>query len=382
MAIRTDIISVDWSLSPRIIWIDISVTEVSAQDLYDTLRHLEALSNAMDEFPIVDAGGGEPLGSGVYVGLTVSLFNAKYAFAARPGPDWVVCNMSGGNVVAFTDSTKTTTIYPREPTAYVSADRTAASSATSQEQSLIQHASFNGKVAIDFTSGYAGTGTNSLGNPIGTDLAPSNNWTDAISIANTRGFKIFSIIGDAIVSGALDLNDFSIIGQSVNKTLLTLEALASTSGLEIENATITGIIDGSNHIHNSIVVDLTYVNGDIINCGLIGDIELSGDGTFNDCYTVDQDDPPIINMGGDHSLSMPNYSGLITIKNLTNINEEVGIGLNAGTVMLDATNTAGTIIISGVGKVQDNSTGTAIVDSSSLISNEAVANAVWEYERV
>jgi len=381
MAIRTDIISVDWSLSPRIIWIDISVTEVSAQDLYDTLRHLEALSNAMDESPIVDAGGGEPLGSGVFVGITVSLFNAKYAFAARPGPDWVVCNMSGGNVVAFTDSTKTTTIYPREPTAYVSADRTAASSATSQQQSLLEHTSFNGKVAVDFIDGYAGTGANSEGNPIGTDLAPSNNWADALVIANTRGFKEFSIIGDATVSGALDLDNFVISGQSVNKTLLTLEALASTSGLEIQNATVTGIIDGSNHIHNSIVIDLTYVNGDIINCGLIGDIELSGDGTFNDCYTVDQDDPPIINMGGDHSLAMPNYSGIVTIKNLTNSNKEVGIGLNAGIATLDSTITAGTIIVSGVGIIQDNSAG-AIVDSSSLISNSAVAESVWEYERV
>jgi hypothetical protein len=130
MSIRTDIISVDWSQSPRVAWIDISVTTVNAQDLYDTLRYLEAQSEAMDEPPIVDAGGKEPLGEGVYVGITVSLFNAIYAFADRPGPDWVVCNMTGGNVVAFTDSTKTTPIYPRKPTAYVSADRTAASSAT------------------------------------------------------------------------------------------------------------------------------------------------------------------------------------------------------------------------------------------------------------
>jgi hypothetical protein len=381
MTIRTDIISVDWSQSPRVAWIDISVTECSAQDLYDTLRHLEAQPEAVDEPPIVDAGGGEPLGGGVFVGLTVSLFNAVYAFAARPGPEWVVCNMTGGNVVAFEDYAKTIVLYPRMPTAYVSADRTAASSATSQQQSLLEHTSFNGSVTIDFINGFAGTGNNSIGNPIGTDLAPSNNWTDALAIANARGFREFSIIGNATVSGALDLDDFRIVGQSVNKTLLTLEALASTQGLEVENATVTGIIDGANHIHNSIIVDLTYVNGDIINCGLIGDIELSGDGTFNDCYTVDQDDPPTINMGGNHSLAMPNYSGLITITNLTSVNEEVGIGLNAGMVVLDSSITAGTVIVSGVGIVTDNTTGAAVVDATSLISNDAVANAVWAYER-
>jgi hypothetical protein len=104
MAIRTDIYSVDWSQSPRIVWIDISVTEGNAQDLYDTLRHLEAIQ--IDEDPIVDAGGWEPLGDNKFVGITVSLFNAQYAFADRPGPDWVICNMSNGNVVAFTDVLK------------------------------------------------------------------------------------------------------------------------------------------------------------------------------------------------------------------------------------------------------------------------------------
>ena len=129
MAIRTDIFTIDWDVSPRVIWIDISETEVSAQDLYDTCKHLEALYSGVDEPAICDAGGWEPVGD-LFVGITVSLFNAVYAFAARPGPAWVICNMTGGNVVAFEDETRTVEIYPRKPTAYVSADRTASSAAT------------------------------------------------------------------------------------------------------------------------------------------------------------------------------------------------------------------------------------------------------------
>lgn len=128
MAIRTDLYTIDWDASPRVINIDISVTEASLQDLYDTCRYLETVQ--MDELPVVDGAGGEPLGQGTSVGLTISLINATYRFADRPGPDWVVCNMAGGNVVAFTDATKTVQIYPRTPSAYVSADRTASSSAT------------------------------------------------------------------------------------------------------------------------------------------------------------------------------------------------------------------------------------------------------------
>lgn len=129
MTIRTDLYSIDWDVSPRIILIDISVTEGNAQDLYDTVRHLEAQTLAMDDDPIIDAGGKEYLEDGKAVGITVSLYNAKYAFAARPGPAWVICNMTGGNVVGFTDPTKTVPVYPREPTAYVSADRSASTAA-------------------------------------------------------------------------------------------------------------------------------------------------------------------------------------------------------------------------------------------------------------
>ena len=133
MAIRTDIYSVDWNASPRIINIDIANTVANAQDLYDTCKHLEALESGIDEPILCNAGGWEPLGEGVFVVITVSLFNAKYKFEDRPGPDWVICNMLGGNVVAFEDYTQAVVIYPREPSSYVSADRSAASSGTVKE---------------------------------------------------------------------------------------------------------------------------------------------------------------------------------------------------------------------------------------------------------
>ena len=132
MAIRTDIYTIDWDSSPRIIWIDISVTIGNVQDLYDTIKYYEAVTTGMDDDRLGDAGGKEEIDSdaGVSNTITVSLFNTVYAFADRPGPSWVVCNMKGGNIVAFTDETRATPLYPRKPTAYVSADRSASSSGT------------------------------------------------------------------------------------------------------------------------------------------------------------------------------------------------------------------------------------------------------------
>ena len=132
MAIRTDIYTVDWSASPRVIWIDISETNGNVQDLYDTIKHYEALPDGIDEPELGDAGGKEliDVDAGLANTITVTLFNAVYAFADRAGPTWVICNMKGGNIVAFTDKTRVTPLYPRKPTAYVSADRSASSSGT------------------------------------------------------------------------------------------------------------------------------------------------------------------------------------------------------------------------------------------------------------
>jgi len=374
MAIRNDI-TIDWEVSPRLLTVAAPSTEITVQDIVDTCRNFEDSSEGMLQPPLIDAAGKEPLGGTTYVGITATFQNAYLAFEARSGPSWVLCIISGGNIVAV--DAVGDELDPRYPTAYTTIDRTASASATLQEQSLLEHASFNGKVAVDIVNGYAGTGVNSSGHPIGTDLAPSNNWPDALTVAAERGFTELSIVGDALINGSNDFTDFILTGQSPGKSTLTLSDLANTAGIEVYDATVTGIIDGDNSINDSIIVDLTYVNGGVANCGLIGDIELSGDATFNDCYTVDQDDPPVIDMGGTNSLTMPNYSGIVTIKNLTNSNQEVGIGLNAGMVILDSSVTAGTIIISGVGVVTNNSP--ANVNTDGLISNDAIANAVWEY---
>jgi hypothetical protein len=147
MAIRNDI-SIDWDTSPRIILVDAPSISVEMQDLIDTLRYLESQANAMDNPQLLDAAGKEFLkGDGsLKVGLTVTLNNAQVAFEARGGPDWVLCEIAGGNVVAVEDIEATPRVYidARKPTAYISIDRTGSSSAT-----LIQSESSVTQVDID-----------------------------------------------------------------------------------------------------------------------------------------------------------------------------------------------------------------------------------------
>jgi len=124
-------ISIDWDVSPRIVTVADTETEVSIQDLYDTLRTLEAVTSGVDNNAIVSGAGKEILGPGVAVGLTITLLNAKVAFEARPPSTFIQCAVRGGNLTALdANGSGMPAIYP---TAYTQVVVELSSSATSIE---------------------------------------------------------------------------------------------------------------------------------------------------------------------------------------------------------------------------------------------------------
>jgi len=88
-------------MSPRIIEVAAPSTELTVQDLYDTLRTLAA-DEGIDEPEITDGSGKEDLGGGTFVGLTVKLLNAKVKFEDRASP--TDCDIFGGNLVAVDEN--------------------------------------------------------------------------------------------------------------------------------------------------------------------------------------------------------------------------------------------------------------------------------------
>jgi hypothetical protein len=126
MTIRTDV-TIDWSSSPRIIEVAAPSTEISIQDLHDTCKYFEDNVEGVLHPYLIDSAGKEFLGGTLYVGITATLNNALIKFEDRGGPSWVLCIISGGNLVAIDDVGAD--MDPREPSAYVSADRASAVSA-------------------------------------------------------------------------------------------------------------------------------------------------------------------------------------------------------------------------------------------------------------
>jgi hypothetical protein len=78
--------TVNWRLSPRIITIDSAYTNITVTDLHETLLALEDDVEGILWPHLRETSGGEALGGGVTVGVTVELQDAQIAFEARTTP--------------------------------------------------------------------------------------------------------------------------------------------------------------------------------------------------------------------------------------------------------------------------------------------------------
>lgn len=369
MAILTEI-TIDWNLSPRIITVNDTLTEVTCQDLYDTCRFLEATSAAMDDKTIITGAGKEELGGGTSVGLTITLLDALLAFEARTGPSYTQCNVSGGNLVAV-DGVGAYFTTPIHPTAFTQVVVTASSSATQVQQDALLYASYQNAVWVDSVSG------DDLG--LGNREQPVKTIQRATEIGDTEGFSTLQILNDITLVDGDDVRDFKLVGVSHILTNLVVEPEALCERMHVFNCKFSGTLDGDTEVFDCIVGDIDYINGHIHNSGLDGYITLGGGkkAVIEDCNTIDQDNPPTVDMGGSgQSLSMPNYSGVLNIANLSDDTAEVGVGLNAGSVSILPSVSAGLVIIAGTGLIDDQSTGTTVVNIDALINKSLISEAV------
>lgn len=251
------------------------------------------------------------------------------------------------------------------------------------ELAAIKRMAFDNRVAIDALN-VTGKATTSIEFPAGTRQAPAADIATALAIANlpSYGFKELFLESDLNITGDINFNGFIIEGNNHVDTVLTIASEASVENVRVISCTLDNTtLDGNIDISECLIGDITYLNGHIHDSGLIGTMTLGGNKecVLANCYTVDQDNPAIIDMGGSgNDLAMPNYSGIIHVRNLHSDTEEIGIGINAGMVILEDTITAGNIIVAGNGILINNTTGTAIVNSDALINQENIARAVWD----
>jgi hypothetical protein len=246
----------------------------------------------------------------------------------------------------------------------------------------IEFSSFDGAVHISESSGITGTVF-----PKGTPQAPVNNMADAKLIADFRGLNTVRVKGNFTFTTGDDLENFILYGENPNKSLLTFEAGALTQGLDMHDASIQGTFDNEATFFNCRLLDIDFVQGFADRCVLAGTFVLSGSGEtgFYDCFDGYAQEAilPIIDCGGaGRNVSIRNYQGDVKLINKTGPEFVEINGNSGGTITLDSTISNGKVRLTGLLKVEDNSTGTAIVDISEVSFPDVAQYSAFEENSV
>jgi len=245
----------------------------------------------------------------------------------------------------------------------------------------IEQSSYNGRVVIDTVSGVAG-----VSYPIGTLQRPVNNLSDAQFIMSQRGLDSILVIGSLTINAGENVSNLNIYGLgatfNVQKTKITLVSGCITSNTHWHDLRIDGEQGGESNYDTCYIGALTNANCYYNNCKMVGPVQFTAN-IFSthttdivDChsgineYVVDQN-------GSQLKQVYTDWTGKIRFTNGTHANSIIEINMLAGTVTIDASVTAGTYKITGVGKVINNSVG-ATVDATAL-NLDSVSTSIWDH---
>ena len=247
-----------------------------------------------------------------------------------------------------------------------------------QELIDIQFTSFdNASVWIDPNSSYSGTQY-----PVGTTRQPVNNDIDAQAIADERALFNLTVRDNVTFTGTH--TGMKFWGRSPRTTQITIDSSATLSACEFELLLLSGDL-GNNGSSYYITVAFKNVSG--IFGHLEGCVLREGTNTINTfvmlnkCAAVSAINPgtdiPILDCNGDGRIAARSLDGEIIIQNKSSGND-CSLHLDGAVVTLTSTITAGTWRFHGVGTVIDNSGGTAVIDTTDLVSPQSVASAVGD----
>jgi len=292
----------------------------------------------------------------------------------------IQCEVLGGNVVAVDDDDLD--ISPVVPTAFTQIVRTSSSSATLQNQTTLEYSTFDGGVHIDVVNGIAGTD-----GLIGNESEPVNNVPDAKTIADFRGFKQLYIRGTVTVGASESITGYKVKGEGPSISILSVVAGAATGDVSYEDLCIIGDISGAGfldncHIETTSGLGCTTADSYLRNC-VFRDATLTirADNTMNiSIINTGQGDAsgvPILDLNNSvGSVSISGWGGQLLIKN---IGGAVIFGGDSAHLIIDASCNAGSIMVHGVVRIEDNSgAGCTVMDHTTYTQNENTITVIAE----
>lgn len=296
----------------------------------------------------------------------------------------IQCEISGGNVVATDDIGGE--LSPVLPTAFTQIIRTAASSATTQNQIDITYGAYNGSITIDVING-----DTTANGATGTRRLPFNNLADALAGDVILGFNKLFIIGGFTFPASANLDNYDIQGQGQGRSEIILTAGCSTSNTKFFDADLTGVANGALSAERCEVKNISGVGCTIYeifftNCTFEDTITLRGDNIvdfhIHDCKSgAPGVSTPILDINNTNTpYAFRNWIGGIEIINNTQ-NNNASIDAE-GHVILGTSITSGAIIVRGRGKLTIAPAAQAYVDSSHFLTGDKFTNLQFMVERL
>jgi hypothetical protein len=212
----------------------------------------------------------------------------------------------------------------------------------------------------------AGDGLSGTDFPRGTPGDPVDNLVDAQAIIANRGLpKRLFLRGTLSVGAAESVADYDIMGSSPNLSALSFADGANTANLVVHNCDLAGQLQGEITATGiSSLSALLDFEGVIESGGLgTGSITLANTGgdaiiQFVKCFSqVAGSNIPTIDCDGiaNLELNVRGYHGGLQIDNFNLSSMLASLDFTSGSITIDSTCTAGTIVIRGVVEVTDNS---------------------------
>lgn len=229
----------------------------------------------------------------------------------------------------------------------------------------------NGQIWIDTVNGTAGT------TPFINGVAdkPCLLWADALTLSASTGIKQFKIIGGSSIQFTAGLVGYSLDG---SKWTLDLNG-QDISKTQIIGAEVSGIATaptGKPVFDHCDFVNVTVPPSYGSYVAFEGTMTMgsAGDYIYSDCFSAIAGTarPTFVFFNGDCNFSLRRYSGGATLQGMTANCDCTFEGF--GNVVLDASDTGGTLVIRGTTTLTVGGAATTIVDTARMAEDQNITN--------
>lgn len=216
----------------------------------------------------------------------------------------------------------------------------------------------------------------------GYQQSPFNNLTDAIDEAENNGLTGLVLLGDIVLDR--DLKNFTVTGVGLPTIDFAGHNLKNCSfyRCQLEGLFIDSIIGTE-----CVLLNNGYLNGFYKSCALNGDLFCipNSQVLLEDCMSniAGLGRPSISMSAGTVKLSLRGQKGGLDIRDCNQAGDEATVEMMPGSVSINASCTAGEIVLRGVGVNQINTSADIITDEMvhSITTDEMglIAKYVWDY---